>query len=92
MGQSLKKLKFNLLTDIDMLLMVLKCIRSGICHVIHQYAKAIKKYMKHYNKTKKASYLKFSDVNNAYGWAMSQKLPLGSINWVEENLNLMKIS
>ena len=32
--------KFELLTDIDMLLMVEKGIRGGICHAIHTYAKA----------------------------------------------------
>ena len=40
------KVKVDLLTDIDMLLMVEKGIRSGICHAIHQYAKVNNKYMK----------------------------------------------
>ena len=34
------KVKLDLLTDIDMLLMVEKGIRGGICHYIYQYAKA----------------------------------------------------
>ena len=34
------EVKLELLTDIDMLLMVEKGIRGGICHTIHQYAKA----------------------------------------------------
>ena len=33
------KVKIDLLTDIDMLLMVEKFIRGGIYHTIHQYAK-----------------------------------------------------
>ena len=39
---ALKKtqLKLDLLTDIDMLLMVEKVIRGGICHSIYRYAKA----------------------------------------------------
>ena len=36
-------IKLELLTDVDMLLMVEKEIRGGICHAIHRYAK---KYMK----------------------------------------------
>ena len=34
------KVKLDLLTDINMLLMVEKGIRGGICHSIYQYAKA----------------------------------------------------
>ena len=33
----------DILTDIDMLLMIEKGIRRGICHAIHQYAKASNK-------------------------------------------------
>ena len=76
MTNSLKKtsVKLDLLTDIDMLLMVKKGIRGGICHAIHQYVKASNKYMKDYNKNKESSYLKYWDVNNLYGWAMSKKV------------------
>ena len=42
MASCLKKtrVKLELSTDIDMLLMVDKGIRGGICHAIHRYAKA----------------------------------------------------
>ena len=43
------KVNFDLLTDIDMLLMVEK---GNICHFIYQYAKANNKYMKDYDKIK----------------------------------------
>ena len=62
-----------MLTENDMLLMVEKGIRGGICHAIHRYAEANNKYMKNYDKNKDSSFLKYLDVNNLYGWAMSQK-------------------
>ena len=77
---ALKKteVKLELLTDIDMLLMVEKGIRGGICNAIHRHAKADNKYMKDYDKNKESSYLKYWDVSNSYGWAMSQKLPVNN--------------
>ena len=50
------EVELKLLTDVDMLLMVEKGIRGGICHVIHRYAKANNKYMKHYDKNKESSF------------------------------------
>ena len=38
------KVKLDLLTDIDRLIMVEKCIRGGICHSIYRYAKASNKF------------------------------------------------
>ena len=59
------------MTDVDILLMVEKGIRGEICHAIHQYAKVNNKYMKEYDKNKELSYLKYWDVNNLFGCAMS---------------------
>ena len=44
-----------LLTDIDMLLVVEKQIRGGICHAIHWYGKANNKYMEGYDENKEIS-------------------------------------
>ena len=51
---SLKKteIQLDLLTDINMLLMIEKGIRRGICLSIYQYAKANNKCMKDYEKNK----------------------------------------
>ena len=53
------KVKLDLLTDIDMLLMVEKGIRGGICHSIYLYAKANNKYMKNYDRNKESSYIQY---------------------------------
>ena len=67
-----------------MLLIVEKRIRGGICNAIYRYAKANNKYMKDYDKNKESSYLNYWDVNNLYGWVMSQKLPVNNLQQTEE--------
>ena len=79
------KVKLDLLTDINVLLMVEKGIRGGICHSICQYAKADDKYMKDYDENKEPSYIQYWDVNNLYGWAMLQKLPVNNFERIENN-------
>ena len=74
-------IKLELLTDIDMFLMIEKEIRGGITHVIHRYAKANNKYLKNYDKNKQYLY-----ANNLYGWTMSQKLPVDGFKWIETSL------
>ena len=86
------KVKLDLLTDIDMLLMVEKGIRGGICYSIYRYPKADNKYMKDYDKNKGSSYLQYSDVNHLYGWAISQKLPVNNFEWIEDEESECSVS
>ena len=86
MARSFKKteVKLELLTDVDMLLLVEKGIRGGISHAIRRYAKANNKHMKDYDKNRESSYLNYWYVTYLYGWAMSQKLPVNNFEWTEE--------
>ena len=61
MTRALKKseAQLHLLTDKDMLIMVEKGIRRGICDALHQYAKASNKHIKGYDKNNESSYLKY---------------------------------
>ena len=45
-----KKVKLDLLTQIDMLLMIEKEIREGICFSIYRYTRGNNKHMKDYDK------------------------------------------
>ena len=78
------KVKLELLTDYDILLMIEKGIRDGISQAIHRYATASNTYMKSYKKYTESSYLMHLEVNNLYGWAMSQKLPVNGFKWIKE--------
>ena len=75
-------IKLELITDVNMLLIVEKGIRGGICHAIHKYAKVNNKYMKNYNNNKQSSYIQYLDENNLYGLEISQKNTLHGFWWV----------
>ena len=73
-----------------MLLIVEKGIRGGIRHSIYRYAKTNNKYMKDYDNNKESSYLQYWDVNDLYGWAMSQKLPVNNFEWIKDTSQFNK--
>ena len=83
MARVLKKTNVNLelLTDVDMLLMIEAGIRGGMCQSTHRYAKANNKYMKNYDKSFESSYLMYLAAKNLYGWVMSKKLPVNGFKW-----------
>ena len=76
-------IELELLTDYDMLLMLEKGIRGGICHSIHRYAKANNKYMQNYNNDEESAYIQYLEANNVYGCVMSKKLPVNGFKWLD---------
>ena len=40
--------------------------------------------MKDYDKNKESPYIQYWDVNNIYGWVISQKLPVNKFEWIDD--------
>ena len=76
--------RLELITDVDMLLMIEKGIRGGLCHSVYRHAKTNNKYMKIYDVNNESSYIIYMDANNLYGYARSKKVPVDGFEWVED--------
>ena len=76
--------EIELLTDVDMLLMIEKGIRGGMTSCNLRYCKANNfQYLENWDESKETSFITYLDVNNLYGYALSQPLPLKGFEWID---------
>ena len=77
------KVKLELLTDPDMLLMFEKGIRGGISMISNRHGRANNKFMKEqFDSSRPSKFVTYLDANNLYGWAMMKPLPVGNFHWM----------
>ena len=77
-------IELDLISDIVMHLFIEKEMIVRISYITISYSRANNKYMKSYNSSKESKYITYLDVNNLYGWAMSQYLPYSRFKWLNQ--------
>ncbi|XP_060527092.1 uncharacterized protein LOC132702478 isoform X2 [Cylas formicarius] len=87
------KVELDLLTDVDMIHFLKYGIRGGVSQCSVRKAAANNKFLPNYDPSKPISYVMYA--TNLYGAAMSQYLPTGNFEWLEEgkiqNLDITRI-
>ena len=86
--------KLEKISDIDKYLFIEKGIRGRISYIAKRYAKANNKYMNDYDSKKLSTFITYLDMNNLYGWAMSEYLPYGKFKWLKtvDGFDVMSVS
>src|SRR5579872_1671043 len=78
-------IELELMSDVDMHLFIEKGLRGGVSIITHRKGSANNKYMKNYVKNAATKYIPYFDINNLYGWGMSQSMPYGGFKWIDPN-------
>ena len=86
--------KLEKISDIGKYLFIEKGLRGGISYIAKRYAKANNKYMNDYDPKKPSTFITYLDMNNLYGWAMSEYLPYGGFKWLKnvDEFDVMSVS
>ena len=79
------KVELEKISNADIHLFIEKGMRGGVCYVSKRYSKANNEFCPDYDETKPKVYIKYLDMNNLYGKAMSEYLPYGGFKWVKVN-------
>ena len=81
--------KLEKILDIDKYLFIEKGLRRGISYMVKRCAKANNKYMHDYDPKKRSTFISYFDMNNLYGWTMSEYLPYERFKWLKTLMSLM---
>lgn len=91
------KVQLELLTDVDQYQMIERGIRGGVAMMITRHAEANNPYIPEtFDENKPREYLGYYDMNNLYGGAMLEPLPVGDFCWLSNDeiahLDIMNIT
>ena len=86
--------KLENISDIDKYLLIEKGLKGGISYIPKRYAKANNKYMNDYDPKKQSASISYFDMNNLYGWSMSEYLPYEGFEWLKivDEFHVMSVS
>ena len=82
------------ISDIDKYLFIEKGLRGGISYIAKRYVKANSKYINDYDPKKQSTSISYLDMNNLYGWAMSEYLIYEMFKWLKnvDEFDVMSIN
>ena len=76
-------IKLEKISEINKYLFIEKGLRGETSYIAKRYAKANNKYTENYDPKKLSTFITYLDMNNLYGWAMSEYLPCGEFKWLK---------
>ena len=75
--------KLKQISGIDKYLFIEKGLRGEISYIAKRDSKANNKYMNDYDHKKSSIFISSIDMNNLYGWAMSEYRPYDEFKWLK---------
>ena len=71
------------ISDIHKYLFIEKGLKGGVSYIAKRYAKVHNKYIKDYVPKKPSKIITYLDMNNLYGWTMSECLLCERFKWLK---------
>ena len=86
--------KLEKISDIDKYLFIEKGLKGRISYIAKRYGKSNNKYMNDYDSEKPSKFITYLDMNNLYGWGLSDYLPYGGAKWFKniDEFDMMSVS
>ena len=86
------KVELELIPDPDMYIFFEKGTRGGISYISNRYTKVNNKYLKSYYPKQESKHNVYLDVNNLYGYAMSQFLPTSGFKQIDRWIQVFDLN